>query len=118
MVLELYIEPRGGNHGTGSACLLWRGALAAMAVMAPGSGSSSPMGDPDGSDDDADSELKEAPASLEPHSADTDVCPDTSEDEKWTLEELQHMQSLTPQQNLPPTTPGTSNRCGNRCGPP
>ena len=94
MVLELYIEPRGGNHGTGSACLLWRGALAAMAVMAPGSGSSSPMGDPDGSDDDADSELKEAPASLEPHSADTDVCPDTSEDEKWTLEELQHNHQL------------------------
>ena len=37
-------------------------------------------------DDDADSELKEAPASLEPRSADTDVCSDTSEDEKWTLE--------------------------------
>ena len=52
------------------------------------------MGDPDGSDDDADSELKEAPASLEPHSADTDVCPDTSEDEKWTLEELQHADHL------------------------
>ena len=70
--------------------------------MAPGSGASSPTGDSDWSDDDADSQLEEAPASLQTRSTNTDVSSDTNEDEKWTLEEfLQRNQQLQFPTGLP-----------------